>query len=239
MTGEADFLSIFQLGIPLASVFVLLFLALVFSSYVKIVTVLAILRAGLGFYSVPSAFVTGGLAFSLALFVMYPTMQLSADAVQKEMEIRGSDLSNEDQATVILRGMDEWKKFVRTHTHQEERLAFVEMAKRLDQKGQVIQPDAEAQVEEVVEQKTAGGLDDSWRVLAPAFLVSELKEAFATGVSLFLPFLVVELLVAAALASTGLNQLSPHIVAFPFKLLLFVALDGWTLITTNLAQTYI
>ena len=104
-----------------------------------------------------------------------------------------------------------------------------------------LQGKSSSKIEEVKDEADSGsgnGVIDSWQVLAPAFLISELKRAFKTGLTLFLPFLVIELVVANILVAVGLTRLAPEYVALPFKILLFVVLDGWALITTNLVSTY-
>ena len=203
-------------GASFAAVFILALLALLLSSYVKLVTVLSIVRTGFGIYSLPSAFVTTGLALVLSFFVMYPTLQGSLAEVDRIL--RGTAAPNDQvRAQALNAGIQKWKEFLSAHTSELEKAKFAE----------------------IVQQSTPPvDLSNSWRVLAPAFLVSELKGAFATGLSLFLPFLVIDLLVALALAAVGLERLDPVLAAFPFKLLLFVAVDGWALITTNLVAAY-
>lgn len=219
-------------------------LALIFSSYIKIVTVLSIIRVGLGLNSIPSAFVTCGLAFSLALFVMFPTLLDSAQIMRASGIGSSATINNQDRAVALGKGIDEWKRFLVAHTHASELQAFVQISKRLrhDKSGsrQLDQKNASdsSSTENLSTGKNETKQTHEWHILAPAFMVSELKEAFAIGLSLFLPFLVVELLVAHTLVAVGLTQLNPHIVSFPFKLLLFVLADGWSVITTNLVSTY-
>ena len=82
-------------------------------------------------------------------------------------------------------------------------------------------------------------VSNSWQVLAPAFLVSELKKGLSTGLNLLLPLLIIDILVATVIVALGYESLNPHLIALPLKLALFLALDGWMLITTNLISTYI
>ncbi len=224
--GPASFIATF--GFSALGLLLLVLLALAFSCYVKIVTVLAMLRVGLGFYSVPSAFVTGGLAVALAFFVMYPTLMSCATTMDGVIRSAPAPVTDIHRAAAMDAGLEHWKGFLQRHAHEKEVSRFVELAAVLDK-----EPGTKSG-----EQQVKSGLPQSWRVLAPAFLVSELKEAFATGLSLFLPFLIIDLLVANILTAIGLERLSIVSVAFPFKLLLFVTLDGWSLITTNLVATY-
>ena len=213
-----------QLGLSVFAVGLIIVLALLFSSYVKIVTVLGIVRAGFGVHSFPSAFVTGGLAIALSMLVMAPVIQSSSEAIDVVVQRTGAMLSDKDKAEAINSGLSVWKQFLSRNAHADQKEKFVAVAKTLDEKNQV----------------TGQPIDsESWRILAPAFFVSELKEAFMTGLSIFLPLLVIDLLIANILIALGLTQVNPVLVALPCKLAVFVLADGWTLITTNLIGTYV
>ena len=84
----------------------------------------------------------------------------------------------------------------------------------------------------------APGSGEGWRILAPAFVITQMKEAFSIGLSILLPFLLIDLIVVTVLGAMGLERMEPGYVALPAKLLLFTLVDGWTLITTNLVLTY-
>lgn len=199
----------------------ILALAVLLSAYVKIATVLSLVRMGFGLNSLPSVFVTGGLALGLTFLVMYPTIQASTRAI--DAELKNASAANQQTVRALAAGVEEWKKFLSAHSKGEEIQRFTAIAQSIDTKAGVA----------VAEQEV--GL----RVLAPAFLVSELREAFSIGLSLLLPFVVVELLVGITLAALGLERLDPALVSLPFKLVLFVLADGWSLITSNLAATYL
>ena len=229
-------ISFASLGLSALGLFALLLVCLIFSSYVKIVTVLGILRVGLGVGSLPSALVTAGLALALSFFIMLPTMQESAKVVDSYQRAKGNINSDFARAQALALAFGKWKEFLVRHSHSEQRKRFAGLARQIDSadSSPLGNPSAVGQ-----ESNKNSALDEqSWRVLAPAFLVSELKEAFATGLSLFLPFLIIDLLVLNVLAAVGLDRMSSASVAFPFKLLLFVMVDGWALITANLVQTY-
>ncbi|MFN8391705.1 MAG: flagellar type III secretion system pore protein FliP [Bdellovibrionota bacterium] len=220
-----DVASLFaELGLSVISVLVLVFLALLFSCYVKIVTVLGMVRAGIGLGSLPAAFVTGGLALALSFFVMFPQLRDSANAMDGVLKSK-SVVTDRDRAQAVNAGVAKWKQFLEQHVHPDELHRFSGIATKLNQKAGA----------EVGEQES---LEHSWQILAPAFLVSELKDAFRTGLSVFLPFLVIDLLAATILVAVGLERLNPSVVSFPLKVLLFVLVDGWALITTNLVATY-
>jgi flagellar biosynthesis protein FliP len=218
-----DFIA--AMGFSAVAAALALFLALVFSSYVKIVTVLSIVRFGLGVESLPAVVVTGGLALALSFFVMYPTLDAATTAMDRTVSASGRPVNDQVRAAAINAGLLQWKQFLDRHTHETEKMRFLQVAERIDGTA-------------VDHQKPETPSASSWRVLAPAFLVSELKEAFATGLSLLLPFLIVDLVVAHVMLAIGLERLNPTSISFPFKLLLFVMVDGWALITANLAATY-
>lgn len=218
-----------RLGFSTTALIVFAVIALLLSSYVKIVTVLGIVRAGIGLNGIPSALVTGGLACVLAFFVMYPTLRESAAAMDGAVK-SGAVVSDADRATALNSGLEVWKRFLKSHAGKQETERFSLMASKLDARSGG-NPAAAAPADP--------GIRDRWQVLAPAFFVTELKGAFVTGLSLFLPFLVIDLLVSTVLTAVGYGALNPYLVALPLKLLLFAAVDGWSLITTNLVASYL
>lgn len=212
--------SLENLGFSAIALGLIIVLAAMLSCYVKLVTVLSIVRAGLGANNLPSAFVTTGLALMLTLLVMYPTIENATNAIDQKLKANEGAVQNSftslDPAILV------WKDFLKKHAGKKETEQFVKVAQKLNKNSQI--ENAE--------------LESSFRILAPAFLVTELKAAFATGLNLFLPFLIIELLIANLLTGLGMPQLQPSFVSLPFKILLFVMVDGWTLITTNLVATY-
>lgn len=204
-----------KLGLPSLALFGVILLALLFSSYVKIATVLSIVRAGFGVDGMPAALLTGGVALALSFFVMFPTIRDAATAMDKA--VPPGSVSDTDRARALSAGIETWRKFVEHVTPESEQERFHALSMKLGGEE---------------------GDTKTWRVLAPAFVVSELQRGFHTGLVLFLPFLVVDLLVVTLVSAVGMQGLNPHLVSFPLKLLLFVALDGWSLIVTNLLQTY-
>lgn len=233
--------TVLHLGLPIVGLIVLLVLGLLFSCYVKLVTVLGIVRVGLGVGSLPSVFVTSGLALVLTFFVMYPVIIQSssaADAVFKQ-EGKAENVLREEALNVAT---ETWKQFVLIRANKKDIQHFIELAHRIDENnGANRESSALTRGNSVNKENVPNTIEEqnSWRILAPAFLVSELRSAFATGLSIFLPFLVIDLVIASVLAAIGFEQINPCYVSFPFKLLLFVMLDGWGLITTNLLNTYV
>lgn len=219
-----DGISVFgQLGFSAVSLGLLLVLALLLSSYIKIATVLGMVRLGFGFSSLPSAFVTGGLAVSLSFFVMYPTLQRSTAAMDKTIAAKSAALiTDADRAAALNAGIAEWKPFLQKFAEKKDVERFAEVATELDG----------------ADSSTTASLTNTWRILIPAFVVSELKRAFVTGMNVFLPFLVIDIVVMAVLAAIGFERLEPQFVSIPFKVAAFVLVDGWTIITSNLVSTY-
>jgi len=186
------------------------------TSFLKIVVVLSIARSALGAPQVPPNTAVTGLALVLTALVMAPVAERAVDAMRASPPERGVVAA----LAQLERGAEPLRGFLARFARADDRAAFLDVARRL--RG----PDAAAPGE--------GDL----AVLAPAFVVSELRRAFTIGFLVFVPFLVVDLVVSNVLLALGLTQLSPTTVALPFKLLLFVAVDGWKLLARALALSY-
>jgi flagellar biosynthetic protein FliP len=185
---------------------------LMMTAFTRIVIVLAILRQALGLTQMPPNPVLIGMALLLTAFVMQPTVDLvTTQALDPYMK---GALALEP-ALAITR--DALKDFMMAHVRTEDVRAFAEMAK-------VPQPRDLA--------------DLPLTVLMPAFVAGELRAAFQIGFLIFLPFLVIDLLVASVLMAMGMVMMSPNVVSTPLKLLLFVAIDGWTLVMGSLAGSF-
>jgi len=196
------------------------------TSFVKIAVVLAITRNALGAGNIPPTMVVTGLAMVLTIFVMAPVgSRVYADIEPVLADARGASLTSAETVGAMIRAgkaaREPVRAFLATHAHRRARATFTDLARRM-------RPPAErAQVH-----------DTDLLVLAPAFVVSELEEAFAIGFLIFIPFLIVDLVVANVLLSLGMHMMSPATVSLPFKLLLFVMADGWQLVTQGLALGY-
>ncbi len=181
------------------------------TSFVRIVVVLAILRQALGLQSSPSNQILIGLALFMTLYIMTPTL----NRIYNEAIVPYAN--DEIQAREAIEiGQRPLHQFMREQTRMSDLNAFMEYA--------------DVQVNTVEEVPL--------HVLIPAFVVSELKTAFQIGFMLFLPFLIIDLVVASILMAMGMMMLSPMIVSLPFKLMLFVLVDGWTLIMGTLVASY-
>lgn len=186
---------------------------LMMTGFTRIVIVLSLLRQALGTQSAPPNQVIVGLSLFLTFFVMGPTL----DKVYTEAYVPYSSgsLSFEQALSNAEAPM---RSFMAKQTRQTDFSLFAKLAK-LDDKATV---------------QTA-----PLRVLVPAFVISELKSAFQIGFMIFIPFLVIDIVVASILMSLGMMMLSPVLVALPFKLMLFVLADGWNLLVGSLAASFV
>ncbi len=227
------------LVVALALVSLLPFLFMSLTAFVKISTVLQIVRSALGVQSVPSNTVIMALSAVLALLAMAP--------VGSEIANRASPLlsaKNAETSTMVREGYravaDPLRGFLKANASEEERGRFFDIAKRARERKTQNDIDAEkngdkSKVEFGVIPPAA---PDDFTVLAPAFMVTELTEAFSIGFLIYLPFLVIDLVVANVLLALGMQMLSPTQVSLPFKLLLFVAINGWSLLAEALVASY-
>jgi flagellar biosynthetic protein FliP len=185
---------------------------LMMTSFTRIVIVLSLLRQALGTQAAPPNQVVIGLSLFLTAFVMAPTLdKVYAEAYQPYAENR---IAFEE---AIRRGESPLRTFMLKQTRQADVMLFARLAK----------------VDPAV--KTA---DVPFKVLVPAFVTSELKSAFQIGFLVFLPFLIIDMIVASVLMSLGMVMLSPVLIALPFKLMLFVLADGWNLLIGSLAASF-
>ena len=182
------------------------------TSFTRIVVVLSLLRSAIGIPNLPPNQVILGLSFFLTMFVMAPTLtQANNDALQPYLA------NTIDQNAAIQKGMAPFRTFMLKQTREEDLQVFIGLSK---------------------EARPATADDVSIEVLLPAFVVSELKTAFTMGFLLYIPFLIIDLVVASALMSMGMVMVSPTQIALPFKLLLFVMVDGWVLIVQSLVKSF-
>ncbi|MDP2559828.1 flagellar type III secretion system pore protein FliP [Psychrobium sp. 1_MG-2023] len=182
------------------------------TSFTRIVVVLSILRQALGLQQSPSNQVIIGLALFLSLFIMSPVLdKINQTALQPYVNEQVGAL----QALELAQGPI--REFMLSQTRDSDIKTFLEIANRND----VTSPEQAPMT-----------------VLIPAFITSELKTAFQIGFMLFIPFLVIDLVVASVLMAMGMMMLSPMIVSLPFKLMLFVLVDGWSLVMGTLANSF-
>jgi len=187
------------------------------TSFLKIAVVLSVARSALGAPQVPPNTAVTGLALLLTLSVMAPVGEQAWLAARSGPPARGV----EETLAAAARAAEPLRAFLGRFARADDRRLFLDLARRL----------------RPAESRGAPSESD-FAVLAPAFVVSELRRGFTIGFLVFLPFLVVDLAVANVLLALGLTQLSPTAVSLPFKLLLFVAVDGWALLAQGLAAGY-
>lgn len=187
-------------------------LLMLLTSFTKVVVVLSLTRNALGLQSVPPNQVLAGLALFLSLFIMSPTLSKVYDAGVKPY-LHGEKTQSQawDDGSAPL------KSWMLDHTRQSDLAVFVSASHS---------PKPETRD------------DVSFPTLVPAFVMSELKSAFIIGFVIFLPFLLIDLVVSSSLMSLGMMMVPPVMVSLPFKLLLFVLVDGWVLITQALVRSY-
>ncbi len=188
-------------------------LLLMMTSFVRIIIVLSILRQALGTGQTPPNMVLVGLAMFLSFFIMSPVLQdIYTNALMPYMQ----DNMAFDKALVAAEGP--LRKFMTLQTREEDIALFMQMGKLPD----AVTPD-----------------NVPFTTLVPAFITSELKSAFTIGFLIYIPFVVIDLIVASVLMSMGMMMLSPMMISMPFKLMLFVLVDGWGLILGSLANSFV
>jgi flagellar biosynthetic protein FliP len=185
---------------------------LMMTSFTRIVIVLSLLRQALGTQSSPPNQVIVGLALFLTLFVMSPVFdKIYTDAYQPLADNKITMMQALEKGVVPL------KTFMMKQTRQTDLALYVKLSNN---------------------PALQGPEDVPLRVLIPAFVTSELKTAFQISFAIFIPFLIIDMVVASVLMSMGMMMVSPSIVSLPFKLMLFVLVDGWQLLIGALAQSF-
>lgn len=201
-----------QILILMTAVTMLPGIVLMMTSFTRIVIVLAILRQALGAGQSPPNQVIIGLSLFLTLFIMGPVIdRINTEAVQPYMA------GSLDATAALQKGADPLKRFMLDQTRESDIATFVRISggKGFDK------PE-----------------DVPLRILVPAFATSELKTAFQIGFLIFIPFVIIDLVVASVLMSMGMMMLSPVLISLPFKLMLFVLVDGWSLVMGTLAASF-
>ncbi len=208
------------LVVALAIVSLVPFLFMSVTAFVKISTVLQIVRSAIGAQNIPSNTVVMALSAALTLIAMAPVGSHIADRAAPLFAGKTADT-----VTLVREGIiaarEPMRDFLKANASEREKARFLGVARGA-------RPEAE---------REKIGADDL-TVLVPSFVVTELSEAFAIGFLIFLPFLVIDLVVSNVLLALGMQMLSPSQVSLPFKLLLFVAIDGWGLLAQALVAGY-
>jgi flagellar biosynthesis protein FliP len=187
-------------------------LLVMMTAFARIVIVLSLLRSAIGTQGAPPNMVLIGLALFLTFFVMQPVLdQAWTTGLLPMSEGKVSDLEG------LRLTAEPFRKFMAASARPDDLRLFVDLAKLPDPASVDATP---------------------WRALVPAFMVGELRRAFAMGFLLYLPFLVIDMVVASVLMGLGMMMLPPNVVSLPFKLIFFVLVDGWRLVAGSLVQSF-
>jgi len=183
------------------------------TSFTRIIVVLSLMRNALATQQIPPNQILIGLALFLTLFIMAPVYtEVIDDAVNPYME----ETITQEEAIEI--GIKPIKEFMMRQTREKDLLLF----------------------EEIAQEEISSNMDDiKMTTLIPAFIISELKTAFQMGFMIFIPFIVIDLVVASILMSMGMFMLPPVMISLPFKILLFVMVDGWYLVVKSLVESFV
>ena len=231
----------FALIIVLVGLSLIPFVAMIATSYLKIVVVMSLIRNALGIQSIPPNMVLNALAMILTFYIMAPVVSESWSAIvesQKAMAAKAGTVAPQAQgagtvahppSTIDLSSLDlskagePFRRFLSEHTAPRERAFFIKTAETLwgkDGEPAVVDP-------------------ESYWILLPSFCVSELTKAFQIGFLVYLPFIAIDIIVSNILLAMGMMMVSPVTISLPFKLLLFVMVNGWTLLIQGLVKGYI
>ena len=219
------------------------------TSFTRIIVVLSFLRTALGTQTTPPNVVLISLAMFLTMFIMQPTFDQAWDNGVKPL------MDNQiDEMTAFTRMLEPFQEFMLKHTRAKDLELFVEVSKANDaaadaaaaKKNPALNnkqkplpaPPAPKAVPETTGNATAAVDDVPVRALIPAFMISELRRAFEIGFLLFMPFLIIDMVVASILMSMGMMMLPPSLISLPFKIVFFVLVDGWYLVCGSLIQSY-
>ncbi|MGE0340603.1 MAG: flagellar type III secretion system pore protein FliP [Xanthobacteraceae bacterium] len=182
------------------------------TSFTRIVVVLSLLRTAIGLQTAPPNAVVVSLALFLTAFVMGPAFQTAYDTAVKPV------IAGEMQPQQAFeKGAEPFRAFMLKNVREKDLALFIDLSR---------------------EQKPETAEATPLRILVPAFMISELRRAFEIGFLLFVPFLVIDLVIASVLMSMGMMMLPPVIVSLPFKLIFFVLVDGWSLVAGSLVQSF-
>lgn len=209
MFGKLD--PALQLIILMASLSLIPFALVSMTSFLRYMIVLSILKTALGTQQVPPSIVLVGMSLILTMYTMSPVFGDIYTRVNPIMQRNGSVVQ------VMAAGAEPLKNFMMRQTRQSDVAFFLQLSRNKP-------PESAKDL-------------TLWEV-APAFMVSELRTAFEIGFIVFIPFIVIDLVVANILLALGMMMLSPTIISLPFKILIFVAVDGWSLIVNGLVQSF-
>lgn len=214
--GFEDGVSLTERTVQLVALITILSLApsilVMVTSFTRIVVVLSLLRSAIGLQTAPPNTVMVSLALFLTVYIMLPTFERAySEAVEPLVD------GTIEVSQALERGSQPFHEFMRANVREKDLRLFIDLS------GTEVPESAE---------------EISMRILIPAFMISELRRAFEIGFLLFLPFIIIDLVVASILMSMGMMMLPPIVVSLPFKLIFFVLIDGWHLLAGSLVQSF-
>ena len=198
-------------------------LAMVATSFLKLVVVMGLIRNALGIQSIPPNMVLNALSVILSFYILAPVGEEMWAIYSKLSANVGSDAKVEKWTEIALKSAEPYRQWLDKQTGERERAFFVATAERLWSKDGV---------------ESAVVDPNSFHILIPSFCVSELSRAFKIGFLVYLPFIAIDIIVSNILLAMGMMMVSPVTISLPFKLLLFVMVDGWTLLIQGLVRGY-
>ena len=221
---------VFALIVFFVGMTLLPFVAMIATSYLKIVVVMSLIRNALGVQSIPPNMVINALALILTFYIMAPLVGEGWDTLRQGMK--------DNNPTVVyttdlaVRAAEPFRNFLERNSDERQHAFFVRTAERLwakecvDEQGRVVRIPAKVD-------------ERSFYVLLPSFCVSELTRAFQIGFLVYLPFIAIDIIVSNILLAMGMMMVSPVTISLPFKLLLFVLVNGWARLIQGLVQSYV
>lgn len=211
-TNPKDFSTTIQILFMLTILSLAPAILLMMTSFVRIVTVLSFLRNALGTQQMPPNQLVLGLSLFLTYFVMSPTLdQINQEALQPYLN------NQMTQREALKQSEGPIKSFMLRQTREKDLALFIKLLK---------------------EKRPQRPADVSLKIVIPAFVISELKTAFEIGFIIYIPFLIIDMVVAGVLMSMGMLMLPPVMISLPFKILLFVLIDGWNLVVQSLLLSF-
>ena len=199
------------------------FLAMVATSYLKIVVVISLVRNALGVQSIPPNMVVNAIALILSFYVMAPVVQEGWDIYNEKAAVNKVE-KKVSETQIAMEAAEPMREWLIKQTDERSRAFFVSTAEQLWAKEG---------------EETAEVNPDSFFILIPSFCVSELTKAFQIGFLVYLPFIAIDIIISNILLAMGMMMVSPVTISLPFKLLLFVMVNGWTLLIQGLVRGYI
>ncbi len=206
------------------------FLAMIATSYLKIVVVMSLIRNALGIQSIPPNMVINALALILTFYIMAPMVNTSWNTLREGLKNNKPEVIY--QTDLAAQAAEPFREFLIRNTSDQHRAFFVTTAERLWATEEENDEGEMVKVPAIVD-------PTSFYILVPSFCVSELTRAFQIGFLVYLPFIAIDIIVSNILLAMGMMMVSPVTISLPFKLLLFVMVNGWARLIQGLVQSYV